>query len=297
MALASINFKPVKANSKVHNERLDPDSLKHYLRTDLSEDNKQWKGDEISSRLESITHLAKEKTGRSMQAKATPIREACVNIEQHHTIEDLKRVSSALKEKYGIDCFQIFIHRDEGRWLEAEEKKPENERDTSKWKPNYHAHMVFDWQDKNTGKSFKLHKLEMSQIQTLVSNVLGMERGELKTNSNRERLEPIEYKRQQEELRHQMLQEQNEILEQKKNEVRARIERLASERETTSGETNSESHRGRKEAFRELILVSEDDWTEKGANVSQFDESDLIEAISILEREIERIENGFKDAR
>ena len=146
--------------------------------------------------------------------------------------------------------------------------------------------MVFDWQDKTTGKTLKLRSLELSQCQTLVADVLQMERGELKVNSNRERLEPIEFKRKQEELKLQQLQEQNSVLEQKKNEVRARIERLASERETASGETNSEIHRGRKEALRELILVSEDDWTEKGADVSQFDERDLIEAISILEEKL-----------
>lgn len=291
MGIASINFKPVKANSKVHNERLS-DNL-DYVREDLSRDNLSWKNDEITSRYEAIVDLTKEKTGRSIQAKATPIREAVVNVEQHHTIEDMKRLSDTLKAKYGIDCFQIFIHRDEGHWMDGEDLKPKNERDPEKWKPNYHAHLVFDWQDKKTGKSFKLHKMEMSEIQTIVAETLGMERGELKENSNRERLEPVEFKRQQEEIRHQQLQQQNADLEQKKNEVRARIERLTAERKTASGETNSEDHRGRKEALRELILVSEDVWTEKGTDASQFSESDLIEAISILEREIERLNSSF----
>lgn len=295
MGIASINFKPVKANSKVHNERLSNNL--DYVREDLSRYNLSWKNDEIQSRYESIVLLTKEKTGRSIQAKATPIREAVVNIEQHHTVEDMKRLSDTLKAKYGIDCFQIFIHRDEGHWMDGEDLKEKSDRDPAKWKPNYHAHLVFDWQDKNNGKSFKLLKHEMSEIQTIVADVLEMERGELKENSNRERLEPIEYKRKQEELKLQQLQQQNAELEQKKNEVRARIERAASERETSSGETNSESYRGRKEALRELILVSEDDWTEKGTDVSQFDESDLVEAISILEGEIERIEVRIKDAR
>lgn len=276
MAIASINFKPVKANSKVHNERLDPASLEHYLRTDLSKDNLSWKGDEISSRLESITHLAKEKTGRSMQAKATPIREACVNIEREHTIEDLKRVADALKGKYGIDCFQIFIHRDEGRWVDGEELKKEADRDPAKWKPNYHAHMVFDWQDKRTGKSFKLHRLEMSQIQTLVANALGMERGELKENSNRERLEPIEYKRQQEELRHKELLQQNADLEQKKNEVRARIAEL--------------DRRGAKEALSDTISDLVYNPSVDVKRILSADENDLSRAISILEEEILAIE-------
>lgn len=279
MGIASINFKPIKSNSKVHNERLS-DNL-DYVRQDLSRDNLSWKNDEINSRYQSIVELTKEKTGRSIQAKATPIREAVVNVEEHHTIEDMKRLTDTLKSKYGIDCFQIFIHRDEGHWNDGN------------WKTNHHAHLVFDWQDKTTGKSFKLHKQQMSEIQTVVSEVLGMKRGELKENSNRERLEPIEYKRKQEELKLHKLQQQTADLEQKKNEVRVRIERLTAERKSSAGETNSNDDRARKEAFRELILASESLWTEKGTDANRFEENELIEAISILEREISNLENGI----
>lgn len=279
MSKSSINFKPVKSNSEHHNFRQGP---LDYVMEDLSENNRSWSIDSINDRTEEIKKHCKEVSGRKLQKNANPIKEAVVNLQPHHTIDDLKSLATELEKRFGIQCFQIHIHRDEGQ---------------SRDDINHHAHMVFDWQDKSKGTVFNLNQLKMSQIQTLVANTLGMERGELKTNSNRERLEPIEYKRQQEELKLQMLQEQNNVLEQKKNEVRARIERLTSERETASGETNSESHRGRKEALRELILVSEDDWTEKGADVSQFDESDLIEAISILEGEIERIEVRIKDAR
>src|SRR5690554_7164803 len=89
-----------------------------------------------------------------------------------------------------------------------------------------------------SGKTLRLNKLAMSQIQTLVSEELRMERGEYKENSNVVRLEAVEYKAQQEEKRVKRLQEQNQVLEQKKNEVRARIARLEKERGAiTSNET------------------------------------------------------------
>lgn len=284
MNKSSIHFRAALATSEAHNLR---EVKLDYNEPSLQVNNESSVSDTIAERMKKVQAHCKNVSGRKLQKNAMVIREAVVNLKPGTTMDDLKKLSSELRKQYGIHCFQIHIHRDEGH------KDP----NTGEFKINHHAHMVFDWQDREKGTVVKLNRVQMSQIQTLVANTLEMERGELRVNSNRERLEPIEYKRQQAELHLQMLQEQNSVLEQKKNEVRARIERLASERETTSGETNSESHRGRKEALRELILVSEDDWTEKGADVSQFDESDLIEAISILEGEIERIEVRIKDAR
>lgn len=269
MAIASINFKPVKANSKVHNERL---SELDYVNKDLSILNDSWKDSEISDRHQSIAMLTKEKTGRSLQDKATPIREAVVNIDPTHSMDDLKRLAAELKNQFGIDCFQIHIHKDEGHW------DAQNE-----WKGNYHAHMLFDWQDKNTGKSFKLQRDSMSKIQTLVAEVLKMERGEFKENSNRERLEPIEYKRAQEQKRFEELQQQNAVLEQKKNEVASRIAILEGER------GSFDDRRGQKEALRELILDFE------GVHL-ELSEEELTDAISILENEIERIERDIERA-
>ena len=49
-----------------------------------------------------------------MQAKATPIREAVVVIKSETTMEDLKKLSDAYRQRFGIDTFQIAIHKDEG---------------------------------------------------------------------------------------------------------------------------------------------------------------------------------------
>lgn len=275
MSISSINFKAVKSNSETHNFRA---AALDYVYEDLTKNNQSWSISSIQDKEKEIESLCKKISGRKLQKNATPIREAVVNLQPNHTIDDLKRLSNALEEKYGIRCFQIHIHKDEG--------KTPNEI-------NHHAHMVFDWQDKSKGSMLRLNKLQMSQIQTLVADVLGMQRGELKENSNRERLEPIEYKRKQEELRLQELQKQTADLEQKKNEVRVRIERLTAERKSSAGETNSNDDRARKEAFRELILASESVWTEKGTDANRFEENELIEAISILEREIANLENGI----
>ena len=59
-----------------------------------------------------------------------------------------------------------------------------------KWfKPNYHAHIVFDWMNHETGKSRKLNDEDMAAMQTLASDILMMERGQSKNVTGKEHLE------------------------------------------------------------------------------------------------------------
>ena len=92
----------------------------------------------------------------------------------------------------GITPLQIFLHKDEGHWLngqpDAEDK--ESFQVGEKWfKPNYHAHIVFGWMNHDTGKSQKLNDNDMMEMQTLASDILFMERGQSKTITDKEHLE------------------------------------------------------------------------------------------------------------
>lgn len=225
MAKSSIHFDVVKPSSTSHNERKQQLDYVDPGRASLNE---SWKDAEILDKEKEIRRLCKVISGRKMQTNAEPIREAVINLESHHTMDDLKKVASKLQERIGVSCFQIHIHKDEGVYRTPEGqvitraknkwvgpggkvvKNPEKEFPTAVWHCNNHAHMIFDWQDKKTGRTIKLGKMDLSQAQTIVAESLGMQRGELKVNSNRERLDPIEYKRQQEELLLQQVQEQRE---------------------------------------------------------------------------------------
>lgn len=189
MAKASIHFKAVESSSEAHNER---STKLDYNFPDLEKNNESLVTDRVADRLRAIRAHCKAVSGRKLQSNAEPIREAVVNLNAHHTMADLKELAKVLKEKKGIQCFQIHIHRDEGK---------------SREELNYHAHMLFDWQDKATGKTLKLNRADLSQIQDIVASTLGMERGEMRVNSNRERLEAVEYKRKQEEHRAKEAQE------------------------------------------------------------------------------------------
>lgn len=176
MAQTSIHFQPVKGGSEEHNKRT---KKLDYVRSELSNNNDYWQSDTQSARLAFIADNAKAKTGRKMQAKATPIREAVVVIDDNTTMSDLHILAKRLRDRFGLDVFQIAIHRDEGHVK------------SDKIKLNLHAHLVADWTDHGTGKSLKLSRQDMSDMQTICAEVLHMERGR---TSDKMHLSAIQYK-------------------------------------------------------------------------------------------------------
>lgn len=146
--------------------------------------------------------MVKAKTGRAMQIKdrtrinkktgktttvrgSTPIKEGVIVCKADTTMEQLQRYGQLCHERWGITPLQIFIHRDEGHY--------ETPGDNTSWKPNYHAHIVWDWMNHDTGKSCKLTPQDMSEMQTILAETLGMERGTSKELTGREHLERTDY--------------------------------------------------------------------------------------------------------
>lgn len=184
MAQTSIHFQPVKGGSEEHNQRT---KKLDYVHHELSSHNDYWQSCSQESRLAFVADNAKAKTGRKMQAKATPIREAVVVIKDTTTMDDLKDLSKRLHDRFGIEVFQIAIHKDEG-YMKSKDGI----------KLNLHAHLVADWTDHETGKSLKLNRNDMSEMQTLVAECLKMERGK---SSEKQHLSAIQFKIKAEEER------------------------------------------------------------------------------------------------
>ena len=125
-------------------------------------------------------------------AGCSPIREGVLLIKPNTTLEDVRWFGEECQQRWGITPLQIFLHKDEGHWLGGE--PPPDDKESfqigGRWfKPNYHAHIVFDWMDHETGKSRKLNDDDMMQMQTLASEILSMERGQSKTETGKEHLE------------------------------------------------------------------------------------------------------------
>jgi chromosome segregation ATPase len=202
----SINFKAVKSDSEIHNFRKKSFD---YIRKDLTHKNEYWMGQKIADRVQKIESYCKEKSGRKLQKNAMHIREAVVVIKENTTMQDLHNLSKRLEEELKIRVFQIAIHKDEGHY----------DKDTKEWKPNYHAHLVADWQDLQTGKTLKHQSFHYSKMQDLAAECLEMERG---ISGSLTRLEAVEFKikKKEEDLKilEERYQEMQQEMESKKSE-------------------------------------------------------------------------------
>lgn len=201
MAKTSVHFQPCKEISEIHNYRkkkLD------YVRTQVTNKNENWMWDSsksLADRREEIRKLVKEKTGRKMQSKAVPLHEAVVVIDNKTTMDDLKKLGKIYQQRFGIECIHISIHRDEGHWINRNGEdvglKPTDNPTQKqiiegvKWKPNLHAHMVFDWYNHDNGKSWKTSKQDARDMQTIAAEVLSMGRGQ---ESTKQHLDGLSYK-------------------------------------------------------------------------------------------------------
>lgn len=180
MAQASIHFEPVKGGSEEHNKRL---KFLDYVRPERTRFNEYWESDTQAHRLAIITqnYLDHHPKRKKLHAKATPIREAVVNITEGTTMDDLKKLAKRLEQRFGITIFQIAIHKDEGFF------------NSDSHKLNLHAHLVADWTNHENGESIKLNRQDMAEMQTITAEVLGMQRG---VSSDKKHLTAMQYKEQ-----------------------------------------------------------------------------------------------------
>lgn len=125
----------------------------------------------------------KQFTGRGMQAKAAPIREGVCPCKPDTKIEDFDKFKAWLHEK-GIEVISINIHRDEGHYDEY----------TGEFIHNYHAHVVADWFNHKTGRCVSLNSRECSEMQDVIADSLGMERGTPAELTKARHLTPLEFK-------------------------------------------------------------------------------------------------------
>ena len=257
---SSIHIKPCRVTSSGAHNRRTAEYMRNigksqiYIVPELTSNNEQWINPSFGSpdlqvHYENIKQMVKEKTGRAMQEKererkgkngkiikvagCSPIREGVLLIRPDTTLADVRKFGEECQRRWGITPLQIFLHKDEGHWLNGQPEAEDREsfKVGNRWfKPNYHAHIVFDWMNHETGKSRKLNDEDMAAMQTLASNILLMERGQAKAVTGKEHLERNDFiiKKQKAELqrieetkRHK--EQQVSLAEQELKQVKAEI--------------------------------------------------------------------------
>ena len=216
---SSIHIKPCRVTSSGAHNRRTAEYMRNigksqiYIVPELTSNNKQWinpgfGSPDLQAHYENIKRMVKEKPGRAMQEKererkgkngkiikvagCSPIREGVLLIRPDTTLADVRKFGEECQRRWGITPLQIFLHKDEGHWLSGQPETGDREsfQVGEKWfKPNYHAHIVFDWMNHDTGKSRKLNDEDMTEMQSLASDILLMERGQSKAVTGKEHLE------------------------------------------------------------------------------------------------------------
>lgn len=220
--ISSINFEKSIAINTEHNDRtlapsylIDTEKGAECNRT--AESARALKNQIIAKAKENYT----QNTGQKFQAKSYEWSAVC-NIKPETTMQDLEKLAEHFKKKYGFQCYQIAIHRDEGH-------KNEN----GEIVPNLHAHLEFITLDRETGKqNFKMRdftKQVMREIQSETAEILQMQRGQDKRLSGAKRIKPREYARQKEAEKKTIKEATQDLKKQiKKKEQELEAERLTS---------------------------------------------------------------------
>lgn len=213
------SFKEVQVHYFYHNSREKPTSNSIFS-TDNNYTNVNsktaiksfWR--EFSIRSKKYT----DRTGKKLPSNTIKHISSIFNINEHTTNEQILNVIKHLEDTLGTKIIQYSIHKDEGFKNENGEEKI-----------NYHVHLEMIGLDEE-GRSVrkKLTRQYLRNLQTEVSKILNMERGQDVRKTKRKRLDTYQYKihrkRLDEELKQkneeiQKLQKENEELKQKIKEL------------------------------------------------------------------------------
>ena len=246
--ITSVHIQACKtASSEIHNLR---EKELSYVREELSHMNESIIHERITPALSRIEDTYTKATGQKLQPSASPLKEAVLVIREDTTMEEVKRFGELCHQEFGITPIQYHIHKDEGHYDSI----------TNEWKPNLHAHIVFDltcYEHRmvektaksngktiknesgepekkmvdNYGKSIKLGKSDMSRMQDLAAIATGMERG---VASNKIHLDAQRYKA-------QAIAEDVKELQQLHTEVKEENQRLTENNEALTASINMQS--------------------------------------------------------
>ena len=217
-----------------------------------------------------------DKNGKVRVRKGcSPIRECVVVINEDTRIKALLRFTRMVETRWGIKALQVHLHRDEGHY--------EIPGDDSTWKPNYHAHIIWDWMDHTTGKSIKLDADDMSAMQDMVAEALDMERGVKKSETGLDHLERNDFILQKQEKEKKRLEEEKRKA-QSERDIAKNQARQATEEKTKAEKKAQEAKNQARKAQQEK------DEADKKAKAAKAELTSAESKVTEKQSEIDRLE-------
>lgn len=229
MAKSSINFQKASAHWEKHNAREDEPS--YLLPPEFRKPNYFWRAEQSPQEIFKA-ELSKCSKGKRPRFENSHW-EAVLNLNANHNKKDVERVAKYIAETLNIIPVAIAIHRDEGHL---------NERERPVY--NYHAHINFITvkDGRQNWRKEYIKPETLRQLQTEVAELLGMERGKDKRETQVERLSAKQFKAAAKQTEAQSKAQRKELL--------AEIEKL---RKAYAGQGYTANF------FRELSALKEDE--------------------------------------
>lgn len=291
--ISSLNFQKTKISKSGycfqlhHNSVIRPNyAIGGELICNHNADEAQIMRDEIIKNAKATYQKECKARNKNFQAKSY-LWSAVVNIKDTTTMADLKNLSAHFKNKYGFQCYQIAIHRDEGH-IDNGEKRI-----------NHHAHLEFVTLDERTGKNQwkNINKTALSRIQDEVAYILQMERGEYAEITGAKHLSGRAYgamkqrekAERKEEIEQQYNQKLNTELEKLKKEYDENLEQAKQDYDTdrerfkSSGKAKQQNYIDLKQEFESEKAKIKAEYEQKIAELEQ----QLEDALKLLNEERE----------
>lgn len=189
MTISSIHFQKAEVEfAEKHNFRTEKKEPEYLLDKQYRKTNEYLKLYDPKELYQEQLKLRTQNHARGFAPHLKDVYwEAVVNLDEKHSLADVKKVADFIQQKYHLQTCSIALHHDEGY----------KDKDSTV-KYNHHAHLCFLTMDNGISTMRKIRSKELRQMQTEVAQLLGLERG--KENSKVTRLDHKQYREKAKEL-------------------------------------------------------------------------------------------------
>lgn len=189
MTISSIHFQKAEVEfAEKHNFRTEKKEPEYLLDKQYRKTNEYLKLHDPKELYQEQLKIRNQNHARGFAPHLKDVYwEAVVNLDEKHSLADVKKVADFIQQKYHLQPCSIALHHDEGY----------TDKDGTV-KYNHHAHLCFLTMDKGISTMRKIRSKELRQMQTEVAQLLGLERG--KENSKATRLDHKQYREKAKEL-------------------------------------------------------------------------------------------------
>lgn len=189
MTISSIHFQKAEVEfAEKHNFRTEKKEPEYLLDKQYRKTNEYLKLNDPKELYQEQLKIRNQNHARGFAPHLKDVYwEAVVNLDEKHSLADVKKVADFIQQKYHLQPCSIALHHDEGY----------TDKDGTV-KYNHHAHLCFLTMDKGISTMRKIRSKELRQMQSEVAHLLGLERG--KENSKATRLDHKQYREKAREL-------------------------------------------------------------------------------------------------